>query len=124
MHTSKMHAVIQPRVKLKFTGGPTHWRKKTVHDRYDQKKRRTYYKDTMRPQQAIRSYTEHICTTMFISRRIYGSPLFLLEDDRLRRTTSPGASFAPKRIYRLGSLNESTISKARLHTAPQVNAAH
>jgi len=35
-----------------------------------QKNRPTHYKDTMRPQQAIRSNTEHICTTMFIRRRI------------------------------------------------------
>jgi len=34
------------------------------------KKQPTHYKDTMRPQQAIRSNTEHICTTMFIRRRI------------------------------------------------------
>ena len=30
----------------------------------------THYKDKMRPQQAIRSNTEHICTTMFTRRRI------------------------------------------------------
>jgi len=33
------------------------------------KKRPTHYKDTMRPQ-AVRSNTEHICTTMFIRNRI------------------------------------------------------
>jgi len=33
------------------------------------KKRPTHYKDTMWPKQAIRSNTEHICTTMFIRRR-------------------------------------------------------
>ena len=34
------------------------------------KKRPAHYKDTMRPQQAIRSKTEHICTTMFNRSRI------------------------------------------------------
>ena len=33
------------------------------------KKRPTYYKDRMRPKQAITSNTEHICTTMLIRRR-------------------------------------------------------
>jgi len=46
-------------------------------------------------------------------------PIFLLEDDRLTRTTSPGTSLAPKRTSTLGSLNEATMSTC-LHTAPQV----
>jgi len=28
MHTSKMHTVIQSRMKLNRTGGSTHWRRK------------------------------------------------------------------------------------------------
>jgi len=45
---------------------------KEVHNTFDtkHKTRPTHYKDTMRPQQAIRSNTENICTTMFIRRRI------------------------------------------------------
>jgi len=70
------------------------------------KNRPTHYKDTMRPQQAIRSNTEHICTTMFIRRCILRVLPLLLEDDSLKRTASPGASFAPKRTSTLGSLNE------------------
>jgi len=78
-------------------------------------KQPTHYQDMMRPQQAIRRNSEHICTTMFIR--------LLLEDDSLTRTAYSGASFAPKRSPTLGSLNEATMS-TRLHTARQVNAAH
>ena len=34
----------------------------------------------------------------------------LLEDDRLKLTASPGASFAPKSTSTLGSLNKPTVS--------------
>jgi len=52
---------------------------KEVQNTFDtkHKKRPTRYKDTMRPQQAIRSNTEHICTTMFIRRRILRVLLFV-----------------------------------------------
>jgi len=41
---------------------------KEVQNTFDTKHKKwpTHYKDTMRPQQTIRSNTEHICTTMFI----------------------------------------------------------
>ena len=41
----------------------------------------------------------------------------------LKRTASPGASYAPKRTSTLGSLNEPTMS-TRLHTSPQVNTTN
>ena len=98
---------------------------KEVQNTFDtkHKERLTHYKDTMRPQQAIRSNTEHICTTMFIRRRILRVLPLLLEYDSLTRTASPGASFAPMRKSTLGSRNVATMS-TRLHTARQVNAAH
>ena len=68
-HTNSLHP---PPPKIK-----SNWRfnalAKEVQNTFDtkHKKRPTHYKDTMRPQQAIRSNMEHICTTiMFMRSRI------------------------------------------------------
>ena len=99
---------------------------KEVQNMFDtkHKKRPTHYKNTMRPQQAIRSNTEHICTTMFIRSRIFKVPL-LLEDDSLTRTASPCASFAPKRTSTLGKLewsNNVNVCTQRGRFTPRTGA--
>jgi len=121
-HIPIIHYIL-PHLKLNRTGGSTHWRRSTKHDQneaqkstdsqqgYDaattsnQKQRGAHLHDYIHPQPYLK-----------------GCPHLLL-DDSLKRTASPGASFAPKRTFTLGSLNEPTMS-TRLHTAPQVNAAH
>jgi len=97
---------------------------KEVQNTFDakHKKRPTQYKDTMRPQQAIRSNTEHICTTMFIRRRISRVLPFDTRIWQPHTNSIPGCFIRPKRTSTLGSLNEETMS-TRLHTARQVNAA-
>jgi len=71
--TSTQHApnrVILLHLKLNRIGGSTNCRRKyKTRSIRSTKKRPTCYKDTIRPQ-AIISNTEHICTTMFIRRRI------------------------------------------------------
>jgi len=91
------------------------------------KKRPTHYKDTMRPQQAIRSNTEHICTTMFIRRRILRVLPFVTRRWEPHTDCVPGCFIRPQTHIHTRKLEWSnyvaTIS-TRLHTARQVNAAH
>jgi len=106
-------------LKLNRTGGSTHWRRKykTRSIRSTKSARLT-----IRPQQAIRSNTERISTTMFIRRRILRVLPFVTR--RQPHTDSiPGCFIRPKRTSTLGNLNEAAMS-TRLHTARQVNAAH
>ena len=72
--------------------------------------------------EATRSTFARLCSSVGVG-YLKGPLPLLLEDDRLTRTASPGASFAHKRTSTLGSLNKPTMS-TRLHTVPQVNAAH
>ena len=81
---------------------------KEVQNTFDakHKKQPTHYKNTMRPQLAIRSNTEHICTTMFIRRRILRVHPFVTRIWQSNTDSIPGCFIRPKRTSTLGSLNE------------------
>jgi len=61
-----------------------------------QKEWPTHYKDTMRPQQAIRSNTEHICTTLFIRSRILRVLPFITRSWQHHTDSIPGCFIRPK----------------------------
>jgi len=115
---------ILPHLKLNRTGGSTHWRRmyktrsirSTKSDRLTARIRCGHNKQS----EATRSTFVRLCSSVGVSQ---GSSPLLLEDDSLTRTASPGASFASKRTYTLGSLYEAAMS-TRPHTARQVNATH
>ena len=69
--TTRTNSLHPPPLKIKLNRRFNALAKK-VQNTFDtkHKKRLTHYKDIMRPQQAIRSNTEHMCTTMFIRRGI------------------------------------------------------
>jgi len=71
---------------------------KEVQNTFDtkHKKRPTQYKDTMRPQHAIRSNTEHICTTMFIRRRISRVLPFVTRIRQPHTDSIPGCFIRPQ----------------------------
>jgi len=70
---------------------------KEVQNTFDtnHKKQPTHYKDTLRPQQTIRSNTEHICTTMFIRRRILRVLSFVTRRWQPHTNSIPGCFIRP-----------------------------
>jgi len=111
---------ILPRLKLNRTGGLTHRRKKykirsmrsTKSDRLN-----TNYKDTMRPQQAIRSNTEHICTTMFIRRRILRVFPFVTRIRQPHTDSIPGCFIRPQTHIHTWKLEWSNYVNTSAHSA-------
>jgi len=117
---------ILPHLKLNRTGGSTHWRRK--YKTRSIRSTKSYRLTTRircgqnKQSEATRSTSARLCSPVGVG-YLKGPPPLLLEDDRLIRPASPGVSFALKCTSTLGSLNKPTMS-TRLHTAPQVNAAH
>ena len=81
------------------------------------KKRRTHYKDTMRPQQAIRSNTEHICTTMFIRRRILRVLPFVTRIWQPHIDSIPGCFIRPQTHTYTWKLEWSNYVNTSAHSA-------
>ena len=81
------------------------------------KKRPTHYKDTMRPQQAIRSNTEHICTTMFIRRRILRFLTFVTAIWQPHTDSIPGCFIRPQTHIHTWKLEWSNYVNTSAHSA-------
>jgi len=85
---------------------------KEVQNTFDtkHKKRPTHYKDTTRPQQAIRSNTEHICTTMFIRRLILRVLPFVTRIWQPHRDSIPGCFIRPQTHIQIWKLEVSNFN--------------
>ena len=81
------------------------------------KTRPTHYKDTMRPQQAIRSNTEHICTTMFIRRRILRVLPFVTRTWQPHMDSIPGCFIRPQTHIHTWKLEWSNYVNTSAHSA-------
>jgi len=79
------------------------------------KKRPTHYKDTMRPQQAVRSNTEHICTTMFI--RILRFLPFVTKRWQPHTDSIPGCFICPQTHIHTWKLEWSNYVNTSAHNA-------
>jgi len=99
---------------------------KEVQNTFDtkHKKRSTQYKDTMRPQQAIRSNTEHICTIMFIRRRILRVLPFVTRIWEPHTDSIPGCFIRPKTHIHTWKLEWSIqhVCKQRGRLTPRTGA--
>jgi len=92
---------------------------KEVQNTFDtkHKKRPTHYKDTMRPQQAIRRNTEHICTTMFIRRRILRVLPFVTRRWQPHTDSIPGCFIRPQTHIHTWKLEWSSYVNTSAHSA-------
>jgi len=92
---------------------------KEVQNTFDtkHKKRPTQYKDTMRPPQAIRSNTGHICTTMFIRRRIIRVLPFVTRRRQPHTDSIPGCFSRPKTHIHTWKLEWSNYVNTSAHSA-------
>jgi len=92
---------------------------KEAQNTFDSKHRKgpTHYKDTMRPQKAIRSNTEHICTTMFIRRRILRVLPFVTKRWQPHTDSIPGCFIRPQTHIHTWKLEWSNYVNTSAHSA-------